>query len=253
MDEKDITIENKLKEFRKKSSLSQEELADELGISRQSVIALEQGRSMPSLPLAVSMCQFFHAAFEDIFEFEREMDARINEDFNNLLAENENINKKVSIPENGIGKEKRMVELEPWRPLRETVSLRDAIDRLFEDSFITPSKLSTVMPKIDIEDKKDRVIVRAELPGVDEKDINIEIIDNTMTISGERREEKEEKEGDKGYYYKESHTGAFSRTFTLPSDVVEEKATAEMENGVLTVSVPKVAPKQAKRVEVRKK
>ena len=75
---KDCEIQNRLKDFRVKQGLSQEDLADELGISRQSIIALEQGKYLPSLPLVVSMCQFFNSAFEDIFEFEREVEEEIN-------------------------------------------------------------------------------------------------------------------------------------------------------------------------------
>ena len=84
-----------------------------------------------------------------------------------------------------------MVELEPWRPFREAVSLRDAMDRLFEDSVITPSKISGGLPRIDLKETKDSVVVKAELPGVAEDDISVEVLDNVMTISGEKKEEKE--------------------------------------------------------------
>lgn len=250
MDDKDQTIENHLRELRKEHKLSQEELAEAMGISRQSIIALEQGRSMPSLPLAVSFCQYFDAAFEEIFNFEREIDREMDN-----AIKNSGINIKViNDPDESVGsrKENAMVELEPWKPFREAVSLRDAIDRLFEDSFITPAKMGG-MPRIDVKDKKDAVVVKAELPGVNEEDVNVEILDNVMTISGERREEKEEKEEEKGYYYKESHSGKFSRSFTLPSEVMADKASAEMKSGVLTVTVPKVEPKKAQRIQISPK
>ncbi len=243
MEEKDILI--RLKDFRKKDSLSQEELADKLGISRQSIIALEQGKSMPSLPLAVSMCQFFNAAFEEIFQFQNEIEDEI--------MEESPISIKIINPQELGRKEKSMTELGPWKPLRESVSLRDAMDRLFEDSFITPARANGGMPKIDIKDKKDAVIVKAELPGINEEDVDVEIMDNVMTISGQSREEKTEGEEDKGYFYKESHTGAFSRSFTLPGEVLAEKAAADMKNGILTISVPKVEPKKAKKIEIKKK
>jgi len=246
MDEKESQIENRLKDLRKKSHLSQEELADKLGISRQSVIALEQGKYMPSLPLAVSLCQFFNSAFEEMFDFEREVEESISE-----VLDNSNIKINVINPaDRQERKEKPMVELEPWRPFREAVSLRDAMDRLFEDSVITPAKISGGLPRIDLKETKDSVVVKAELPGVDEEDISVEVMDNVMTISGEKKEEKQD-EG-KGYYYKESHTGTFSRSFTLPSEVVADKAVAEMKNGVLTISVPKVAPKLAKKITLKK-
>jgi len=255
MDDRDVTIENKLKELRKKHNLSQEELADELGISRQSIIALEQGRYLPSLPLAVSMCQYFDSAFEEIFAFEREVESQ----FRDALGASNQIKIKVINPQqlgdptlDGARKENKMTDLEPWRPFREAISLRDAMDRLFEDSVITPSKMTGGLPKIDIKDKKDSIIVKAELPGVKEEDISVEILDDVMTISGEKKEEKEEKEEEKGYYYKESHTGTFSRSFNLPSDVVADKAEAEMKNGILTITVPKIEPKKAKKITIKK-
>lgn len=259
MDEKDITIENRLKELRKKQGMSQEDLADELGISRQSVISLETGRSLPSLPLAVSFCRFFDTSFEDIFEFEREIAREIDQVFESATPKVIKISSghfpegPTSLKLGGARKERPMVELEPWRPLREGISLRDAMDRLFEDSFITPNKAGGAMPKIDIKDGKDKVVVHAELPGIAEEDINIEILDNVMTISGEKKAEKEELDEAKGYYHKESHTGSFSRSFTLPSEVKGEKASAEMKNGVLTISLPKIEPKKAAKVKISAK
>ena len=145
-----------------------------------------------------------------------------------------------------------MVELEPWRPFREAISLRDAMDKLFEDSFITQGKLAG-MPKVDIIDKADKVVVKAEIPGVAEEDVNVEILDNVMTISGEKTEEKEEGDEKKGYFYKESHSGAFTRTFTLPADVRGEEAVAEVKDGILMITIPKVEPKKAKKITIQTK
>ena len=250
MQEDDFSIENNLKNFRKRHNLSQEQLAKELGISRQSIISLEQGRSMPSLPLVVSLCRFFNSSFEEIFNFEDEFNNEVNQ-----IIESNTINDRQEKPDrfNPGRKENNMPnELEPWRPFREMVSLRDAMDRLFEDSVITSKTTgATVMPKIDIKDKKDSIVVRAELPGIEEEDVDIEITDDIMTISGERKEEKEKDE--EGYYYKESHTGSFSRSFTLPSNVMGENAKAEMKKGVLTVTIPKVESKKATKIKVAKK
>ena len=256
MNNEDSSIENRLKDLRKKHHLSQEELAEELGISRQSVIALEQGKYLPSLPLVINMCKFFHSPLESIFEFEMEIEGEIE----NILDEQKNIinvNRPIRLPSQNIepvrsgfvgDKENIMPnELGPWRPFREAVSLRDAMDRLFEDSVIS-SKGTAPMPRIDIKDKKDAIEVRAELPGMEEDEIEIEVADNVMTISGEKKEEKEKEE--EGYYYKESHSGSFSRSFTLPADVKEEKAEAEMKKGVLIVTIPKIAPKKATKVKV---
>lgn len=255
MNEEDLSIENNLKDFRKSHNLSQEELANKLGISRQSIIALEQGKSMPSLPLVVTMCRFFNSSFEDIFnlgdQIKNDVEEMINNDINIKVINNAHgLNSNF---EQADGRKETIMssEMEPWRPFREMVSLRDAMDRLFEDSVITPKTGSSMMPKIDIRDKKDAVIVRAELPGVAEEDIDVEISENVMTISGERKEEKEKEE--EGYYYKESHSGAFSRSFSLPSDVKGEKASADMKNGVLVVTIPKLEPKKATKIKVAKK
>ena len=140
--------------------------------------------------------------------------------------------------------------ISPWRPFREAVSLRDAMDRLFEDSVITP-KSGGVMPKIDIKETADSVVVKAELPGIEQEGVDVEILDNVMTISGEKVDEKVD-EGD-GYYYRESHSGTFSRSFNLPADVLPEKAEAEMKNGILTISVPKIEPKKAKKIAIKPK
>jgi HSP20 family protein len=238
MKNKELKVHNKLKDLRKQHKLSQEDVADALGLSRQSVIALEQEKYMPSLPIVASLCNLFDSAFEDIFEFEREIDQIFEKHFDQPI----NIinSREAKMPS----------ELEPWRPFREAVSLRDAMDRLFEDSVITPKNLGQV-PKIDIKETKDSVIVKAELPGIEEDKVEVEIMDNVMTISGEKAEEKVEDEA--GYYYKESHSGSFARSFSLPADVLAEKASADMENGVLTISVPKVAPKIAKKISIKAK
>lgn len=261
MNNDELSIENRLKDLRKKHNLSQEELAEELGISRQSVIALEQGKYLPSLPLVVNMCKFFHSPFEEIFEFQMEIEEEIDNILNkdngkiniNIMPQREDVD-PTSLKLCGASKENIMGnEMEPWRPFREMVSLRDAMDRLFEDSVITP-KATVAMPRIDIKDKKDSIVVKAELPGMAEDQIDVEISDGVMTISGEKAEEKENPPagGEEGYYYKESHSGAFSRSFTLPAEVVAEKADAEMKNGVLSITIPKIEPKKATKVRVLK-
>jgi len=252
MNEKDIEIKNRLKEFRQKQELSQEDLAEELGISRQSIISLEQGKHMPSLPLAINMCKFFDSAFEEVFQLHDEITREIDEVFNDQKSNIKIINKpKGADPSTllGVGKENKMNDLEPMKPFREMVTLRDAMDRLFEDSVITQKGAS--VPKIDVKDKKNEIIVKAELPGITEEDLDVEVCDGVMTISGEKKEEKEEEK--EGYYYKESHSGSFSRSFTLPSEVDEDKADADMDKGVLTITLPKIKPKKAKKVSLKPK
>ncbi len=236
--ELEIKIGEKIKELRKKHHFSQEDLAGRLGVTRQSIISLEQDKYLPSLPLVISMCDVFETAFDQIFAFSEE----INQVFNNRKIINHSDNfgekKEATMPS----------DLSPWRPFREAVSLHDAMDRLFEDSVISPKNIGA-MPKIDIKETKTAIVVSAELPGIDEKKVDVEILDNVMTISGEKAEEKVE-DGE-GYHYKESHTGVFERSFSLPADVKAEKAEAEMKNGVLTITVPKIEPKTAKKISIK--
>ena len=236
-------IKSNLRDLRLEHHLSQEELGEKLGISRQSIIALEQGKFMPSLPLVVQMCNFFDSAFEEMFDFEREMD----EIFNHkpkIIINNSGL-KEVK-PE----KERNMPGfMKPWEPFRE-VSLRDAMDRLLEDSVVSGSR-GVGMPKIDVKETKDAVMVKAELPGVAEEDITVEVSDGIMTISGEKKGEKEEER--EGYYYKESFSGSFSRSISLPAEVKAEKTEAEMDNGVLMIIVPKAEVKKPTKIVVKKK
>ncbi len=256
MDPNNEKTANRIKDFRKNNNLSQGELAEALGISRQSVIALEQGRSLPSFALVITICEFFNSTFEDIFSIHKEIEEeirKVEDSINQELEDDINLNRETDADPTLLtlrGTRSAMSnEMEPWKPFREVVSLRDAMDRLFEDSIITPK--GVVMPKIDIKDQKDAIVVNAELPGMNAEDVDIEISDGVMTISGERKTEKEEQ--DAGYYHKESHTGFFSRSFTLPAEVKEGQAQAEMKNGILVVTVPKIEPKKATKIKISNK
>lgn len=148
-----------------------------------------------------------------------------------------------------------MREIDIWRPFdSDIVSPRDAFDRMLEDSFIFPERMMTRMryPKIDIQETDNKVEVKAEVPGINEEDVNVEVSDNTLTISGERKEEKEEK-GEEGYYRRESFRGTFRRTVALPTDVAGDKAEATYDNGVLTVSLPKTETKASTKINIKKR
>jgi HSP20 family protein len=101
-------------------------------------------------------------------------------------------------------------------------------------------------PAVEIAEDKEQVIVKAEIPGLKKEDIQVNLSDNLLTISGERKEETEKKE--KGYYYSERSYGSFSRTIQLPAEVKTDKASAKFKDGVLEISLPKT--EQAKQHEV---
>lgn len=135
-------------------------------------------------------------------------------------------------------------------------TLRDRMDRIMSrlsgenDDTLLPSKWA---PAADVVETKDAIIVKAELPGLNEKDITVEIENNVLTLRGERKLEKETEE--KGYRRIERAYGTFSRSFTLPPNVDPAKIGAVFNNGLLEVSIPKkeAAKPRTINVEVNKK
>ncbi|NOX89960.1 MAG: Hsp20/alpha crystallin family protein, partial [Calditrichaeota bacterium] len=117
--------------------------------------------------------------------------------------------------------------------------------RFFGDSF------GSFMPSVDVKEKDDEFVVTAELPGMDAKDVDISISDDILTLRGEKKEEKEEKEGN--YYRRECSYGSFHRDIPLPAEVETDKVEAEFKRGVLTVHLPKKPESQrkAKKIQVK--
>jgi HSP20 family protein len=105
-------------------------------------------------------------------------------------------------------------------------------------------------PAIDVVDRKDELVLRADLPGLTEKDIEVTVQDGTLQLHGQRTEEKETKEGE-GYYCCERWSGAFSRTLTLPAGVNTDKLSANFKNGVLEVHLPKTKESAGKKIEIK--
>ena len=149
-----------------------------------------------------------------------------------------------------------MSSLMRWDPFRDALSLRNAMDRLFEDSFVTPrfgwiAPVSAAGMAIDMYETKDEVIVKAALPGVKPDEAEVTITGDTLTIRGESKEEKEIKE--ENYIRKERHFGSFARSVTLPAGLQADKAEAIFEDGVLTLKIPKSEEVKPKRVKVKAK
>ena len=136
------------------------------------------------------------------------------------------------------------------------LSLQREIDRLFDDftrGFSTlsmmPAPGGKLMPVTDVTETDKEIEISAELPGLEDKDVQINLSDNVLTIKGEKKAEKERKEID--FRMVERSYGAFERTIELPEGVNPDSIKATIAKGVLTVTVPKPAPAQAKTIEVK--
>jgi len=130
-------------------------------------------------------------------------------------------------------------------------TFRPSLD--FEPSFRFDTSFGMTVPAVDVVEKDDEFVVTAELPGLDEKNLNVEVSGNFLTIKGEKREEKEEK--GKNTYLSERRYGSFQRSFGLPESVDRSKIVATFEKGVLKVTLPKTAEAvtQQKRIPIASK
>lgn len=135
-----------------------------------------------------------------------------------------------------------------WDPFLEMERMQQHINSLFRHSLNNlmrgPSagfpQLPQFEPDADIQETENEYVIKMDLPGMEKDKINVEVKDNLLSVSGERKTEKEQQ--DKGYYRSELSYGSFSRTIPLPGDVDSEKVTAEYSNGVLTVKLAKLNP-----------
>jgi HSP20 family protein len=146
--------------------------------------------------------------------------------------------------------------IERWHPFTELMSLRQAMDRLFEDSFVHPSRTLEALgevaaPTLDIYQTPSEIVVKAALPGVKPEDVNIDITGDTLSVKGESKAEQEVKRED--YLYQERRYGAFSRRVVLPGGLKPDKTEATMEDGVLTLTIPKAEEVKPKAIKVKAK
>ncbi|MGH8012080.1 MAG: Hsp20/alpha crystallin family protein [Candidatus Binataceae bacterium] len=137
-------------------------------------------------------------------------------------------------------------ELQVWSPFREIDRMRHNFDELFNQFFGVPRAFpatsgNLMTPAIECLREKDRLLVRADLPGIDPKDVEVTVSGNILTLSGKREQQREEKSGD--YLHREVSYGNFERTMSLPPGVKAEDIKASYERGVLELSIP--LPKEA--------
>ena len=156
------------------------------------------------------------------------------------------------------GRERRSIPVQRDRHEHPLEAFQREVNRLFEDFFRAPARaggaegmFAAAAPRVDVTESERDYEITAELPGIDEKDVELTLANNLLTIRGEKKTEREEK--DKNYYLSERSFGSFRRSIPLPAEVDEDKVEARFKNGVLTVRLPKSAEAQAKtrRIEVK--
>lgn len=147
-----------------------------------------------------------------------------------------------------------MMLLTKWEPFKDLTSLQGRINRLFDDSlirsrFFDDDMLSGIWtPAVDLYETDNDIVIKAELPGVDKKDIKVEVKDNMLHLSGERKTEKDIKE--ENYHRIERYYGTFRRSFGLPAHVEHDKVKARFKDGILEITLPKVEKAKPKKIEI---
>ena len=146
-----------------------------------------------------------------------------------------------------------MSNLTRWEPVREMMTLSEAMDRLFDDAFTRPLSLrgGRAATAIDMFQTEDEVVVKATLPGLKAEDVDITVTGETLTLRGEYKQENERKNA--RYHIREQHSGSFERSILLPTDVKADKAKADFENGVLTISIPIAEEVKPKSIMIKAK
>ena len=141
-----------------------------------------------------------------------------------------------------------------WEPAREIGTIQSEMNRLFNTFFDTPTSLSSGpalrrwIPAMDLVEGEGEYVLKADLPGLSDDDVKIEVEDNVLTISGERKAEREERKD--GYYRIERSSGTFRRSLNLPEGVDPEAVKASFDRGVLEVHVPKPEQRKPRKVQI---
>jgi HSP20 family protein len=145
-----------------------------------------------------------------------------------------------------------MTMITRWDPFRELNTITDRMNRLFQDTYGTQSReeglTSSFVPAVDIYEDEHHVTVKMEVPGIDQKDIDVRLENNTLTVRGERNFDKDEKE--ENFHRIERRYGSFYRAFTLPNTLDAEKVQADYDNGVLKIRMAKKAEAKPKQIKV---
>ena len=136
-----------------------------------------------------------------------------------------------------------------WEPMRELNALQGEMNRMFNSFFDDDARQARRwVPAVDLIEREDSLVLKADLPGLREEDVSIEVRDNVLSISGERKSEHEQSEN--GYYRVERAYGSFSRSLTLPDGIDADKIEASFDSGVLEVKIPKPEERKPRRIQV---
>ena len=146
------------------------------------------------------------------------------------------------------------MDIVPWKPFTELTTLRRDLDSLWdrifpEAPFFERYTTHEWLPTIDLTETKDKLVVKAELPGLEAKDVELTLTDDVLTIQGEKKEEKEEK--DEHHFFVERYTGSFERQIRLPAHVKTGKVDAKFDKGVLTITLPKTEEAKKKAIKIK--
>ena len=147
-----------------------------------------------------------------------------------------------------------MSNLTRWEPVREMMTLREAMDRLFEDAFTRPLNIRDggwSAPAVDMYQTDDDVVVRVAIPGFKADEVQINVTGDVLTLRGEMKREEEKK--DKAWHIREHRSGSFERSIPLPTNVTADQADADFENGILTITLPKVEEVKPKTINIKGK
>jgi HSP20 family protein len=144
------------------------------------------------------------------------------------------------------------MDLTPWKPFRELSTFRKEMDNLFKRFFGEAQPFGPLAegwaPSVDVSESEDKLLVKVELPGLEAKDVEVNLSGDLLTIKGEKKTEQERKE--EKYHYSERYYGSFERSFRLPVPVQTDKIEADFEKGVLTISLPKVEEAKTKSIKI---
>ncbi len=146
-----------------------------------------------------------------------------------------------------------MSNLSRWQPVHEMMTLREAMDRLFDEAFTRPISATggLEMPSIDMYQTDHDLVVKAALPGINPDDVNISVSADVLTLKGDYKQEDEVK--DAQYHIREHRHGMFERSIMLPASIQPDKARAEFDKGILTITLPKTEMVKTKTVNIKVK